>query len=265
MYSRRPMTTFTPKIRRRWSSIREALLRRDRVRAGEPGVRDLLLVVPSRERPANIARLAEALKETCRGDTHFLVGLDADDPTLPEYLDLDCETEFVVEADLHGVVAWVNHLAVPRAAGYRFIGTINDDNVPRTEGWDVRVIEALHGVPFCFGNDLHPGRPPGSLCCHVFMHAEVVETLGYMGVPSLRHMYVDDAWMAWGQAVGIEFLEDVVIEHLHPTAGKSETDASYETSEALMAADGARFDAYRRERLETDLEKLRAANLYRDG
>ena len=49
-------------------------------------------------------------------------------------------------------------------------------------------------------------------------------------------MYVDDAWMAWGQAVGIEFLEDVVIEHLHPTAGKSETDASYETSEALMAA-----------------------------
>jgi hypothetical protein len=30
-------------------------------REGAVGVRDLLLVVPSRERPANIARLAEAL------------------------------------------------------------------------------------------------------------------------------------------------------------------------------------------------------------
>ncbi|MGA2319478.1 MAG: hypothetical protein ABSG95_01875 [Solirubrobacteraceae bacterium] len=234
-------------------------------REGAVGVRDLLLVVPSRERPANIARLAEALEETCRGDTHLLVGLDADDPTLPQYLELDCEAEFVVEPDLHGVVAWVNHLAVPHTGGYRFIGTVNDDNVPRTEGWDLRVIEALGRAPFCFGNDLHPGRPPGSLCCHVFMRAEVVRTLGYMGLPSLRHMYIDDAWMVWGQAVGIGFLPDVVIEHLHPSAGKSEMDANYETSEALMAADGERFDAYRGDGLEVDLAKLRAANLYHDA
>lgn len=257
------MDSFTTKIR-------TFLLERKRGRPSEqrePVVdsRELLLVVPSRERPANIRRLSDALEDTCRGDTHLLVGLDEDDPTLPQYLELDCRAEFVVEPNLHGVVSWINHLAVPRAAGYRFIGTINDDNIPRTEGWDLRVTEALGRAPFCFGDDLHPGRPAGSLCCHVFMHAEVVRTLGYMGVPSLQHMYVDDAWMAWGRGVGIEFLPDVVIEHLHPTAGKSEMDASYEISDALMGPDGERFDAYRREGLQVDLAKLHGANLNRDG
>ena len=36
--------------------------------------RDLVLVVPSRGRPHNVARLIEAMDATCRGDTTLILG-----------------------------------------------------------------------------------------------------------------------------------------------------------------------------------------------
>lgn len=228
---------------------------------------DLLLVVPSRGRPESVRRLMEAMRDTCRADTKLLVGLDDDDPAKLAYFNvakdlagsLDFEWELVVRPDLRGVVPWLNHLAVERAGDCRFIGTIGDDNVPRTDGWDLRVTEALERVPFCFGDDLYPGRPTGTLCCHVFMRSAIVKTLGYMGPPALKHMYVDPAWMAWGEAVGIEFLPDVVLEHMHYSAGKSEMDESYAASTALIPEDLDRFNAYCAdpEGLNADIARLR--------
>ena len=218
-------------------------------------MKDLLLVVPSRGRPANLGRLWDAMQKTCRGDTTLLVGIDNDDPTWWVYPD---GPEYVVENGLHQVVAWINHLAVPRTGEYRFIGTIGDDNVPLTDGWDVAMMTALEKTPFAFGNDLYPFRPPGALCCHVFCRSEVIDALGYFGPPVLRHAYVDDAWMAWGTACGITFREDVIIEHLHYTSG-APNDDTYARSLALMTADQAAFVTYCRDGLAADITTITAA------
>lgn len=216
---------------------------------------DLLVVVPSRGRPHNIARLREAMGQTCRGDTTLLVGLDADDPALPGYAPGAC----AVRGGLRQAVAWINELAVPRAGSYRFTGHIGDDNVPRTVGWDVRIMEALGKTPFAFANDLYPLRAPGSLACHIFCRSAVVRALGYLGPPMLRHQYVDNAWTAWGQATGITFLEDVIIEHMHWGAGKASTDDSYRESAACLQEDAANFAAYCSdpEGLARDIRKIR--------
>jgi hypothetical protein len=177
---------------------------------------------------------------TCRGDTHLLVGLDEDDPQRGEY---PGGVEYVVESGLRQVVAWVNHLAVPRVDDYRFTGHYGDDNIPRTAGWDVAIMEALERTPFAFANDLYP-RAPGSLCCHIFCRSEVVKALGYLGPPVLRHMYVDPVWMAWGEATGISYLHDIIIEHLHYSVGKSPLDESYRTSNAVTTADLIAYNAY---------------------
>jgi hypothetical protein len=216
-------------------------------------MRDLLVVVPSRGRPASIERLWDAMAGTCRGDTTLLVGLDDDDPELGVY---PAGPEREVRPGLRQVVAWINALAVPRAGAYRFTGTIGDDNVPRTEGWDVSVMEALEKAPFAFGNDLYPTRPPGSLCCHVFCRSGVIEALGYFGPPSIRHMYVDPVWYAWGQATAITYLPGVIIEHLHYTTGKSPHDASYAASCAWTGADLAAYHAYCAAGLNEDIAKL---------
>jgi hypothetical protein len=215
-------------------------------------MKDLLLVVPSRGRPGNVARLLEAMDETCRGDTTLVLGLDDDDPELPAYGELlkargVLGKDVEIRGGLRQVVAWVNQLAVPRAPEYRFTGHIGDDNVPRTAGWDVSIMEALGKTPFAFGNDLYP-RAPGTLCCHVFMRSEVITKLGYFGPPSIRHMYVDVSWMAWGQACGITYLHDVIIEHLHYTVGKAPADESYARSTALITGgDLSAWHAYSRD------------------
>ena len=208
-------------------------------------MRDLALLVPSRGRPHNIARLIEAMDQTCQGDTTLVVGVDADDPTLPDYRAFDCE---LVVQQRRSLVRWLNLLAIPRVDKYRFIGHIGDDNVPRTEGWDLQVIESLErqgDIGFCYGDDLDPGRPAGSLSLTVFMTSEVIRRLRYMGPPRIQHMYVDPVWFAWGQATSIEFLPDVVLEHMHYSiSGKAPMDESYQRSTGLIPSDCTNYNDY---------------------
>lgn len=212
---------------------------------------ELAVLVPSRGRPQSIARLLEAMEKTCRADTTLVVGLDQDDPTLEDYP--DCEK--VVRGGLHRqLVRWLNLLALSRSEPH--LGHIGDDNVPRTVGWDVRVIESLKSNLFCFGDDLDPGRPKGSLSLTIFMRSEVVRRLGYMGPPAIQHMYVDPVWFAWGKATSIEFLPEVVLEHMHYTLGKSGRDESYELSTSLIPRDLVAYNAYCDEGMNRDIEKL---------
>jgi hypothetical protein len=213
----------------------------------------IVLVVPSRERPQNIAQLWDTLEKTCRTEVTLVVGLDEDDPTRDQY---PPRLAYQVRSGLRHVVPWINELAVPLAGQYRFIGHVGDDNVFKTVGWDERVRKALEKTPFAFGNDLYP-RTPGSLCCHIFCRSQVVTALGYLGPTGLRHMFVDDVWWRWGQAAGITYLDDVIIEHLHYTVGKSPYDRSYAASTGLMAADRAAFRTYCKSgRLNADIRKI---------
>lgn len=208
---------------------------------------DLALLVPSRGRPHNIARLIGAMNETCRGDTTLVVGVDDDDPAREDY-EAFSGPEVVVKGGLYRkLVRWLNELATERADAYRFIGHIGDDNVPRTVGWDVKVVESLERqgeIGFCYGDDLDPGRPAGALSLTAFMTSEVVRRLGYMGPPQIQHMYVDPVWFAWGHATSIEFLPDVVLEHMHYSLGKAPLDESYAASTGRIPLDCEAYNDY---------------------
>jgi hypothetical protein len=223
--------------------------------------RDLLIVVPSRGRPENIARLWAAMQKTCRANTHMIVGLDKDDPALNAYLarwphggyGLD------IQEGLHQVGAWLNELAVRRVngPGYCAVGHFGDDNLPLTEGWDVEVLRALETHPFAFANDLYP-REPGSLPCHIFMRSYVIGALGYMAPPGYRHM-VDLAWLEWGRACGIAYLDDVTIEHLHWSVGKAPMDETYTQVNGCLVADNDYHRQYCADGLQQDIRKIKAA------
>jgi hypothetical protein len=203
-----------------------------------------------------MARLVDAMDATCRGDTRLVVGLDQDDPARDEY-EFDGRCVVIVKPGLHHrLVDWLNVLAGLTASRYKCVGHIGDDNVPRTVGWDVRVVESLRHHMFCFGNDLDPGRPPGSLSIHAFMRSTVIKKLGYMGPPQIQHMYVDPVWYAWGTATSIEFLEDVVLEHMHYSLGRAPMDESYHHSTGLIPQDCTNYNDYCDDGMNTDIEKL---------
>ncbi len=92
------------------------------------------------------------------------------------------------------------------------------------------------------------------------MSSNIVRTLGYMAPPCLEHLYVDNSWLAWGKGIDrLRYLPDVVIEHLHPEAGKAERDASYDAtnSNEQYQRDFAAWATYATGGLQEDIEKLK--------
>jgi hypothetical protein len=178
---------------------------------------DLLLIVPSRGRPQNIARLLDAVRATAGMATHVHVAVDDDDPELSRY-------EYVMKRSgssgdeletgaRKGLADWTNEIAVRRAAEYPFLASIGDDHVPRTPGWDkalTRAITDMGGTGFAYPWDGTREDIPEA----VFMSGDIVGALGWMCLPGLKHWYIDNVWADLGRGAGcLRHLRAVAVDH----------------------------------------------------
>lgn len=224
---------------------------------------DLVVVVPSRGRPARAAELASVCASMCTADTVLLVAVDADDPTAPQYCAPAGTTVFfthVPEPAGHvGAINWAAEQALRDFDPFA-IAKLDDDHRPRTTGWDARYLEALRelGTGIVYGNDLLQGaRLPTAPA----ITADIVQALGFMAPPQLQHLYCDDYWRDLGRAAGcLRYLPDVVVEHMHPTAGKADMDAGYRrvNDPGQYRRDGDAYRRYTEERLADDVRAVQA-------
>lgn len=222
---------------------------------------ELAVIVPSRGRPGNIEQLIEAFDKTTDPKlTHLVVAIDNDDPTAQEYID----GAYLSGCDLIiGPPSRMCPILNRVALGYLdhpAIGFMGDDHRPRTEGWDHRVVEALTQLRtgIVYGDDLIQGP---NLPTAVFMSSSIVATLGYMVPPGLDHLFADNSWLTWGKRLNrLRYLPEIIIEHVHPLAGKAASDEGYErnNSGATWDHDQAAFDEYVKTVLNDDLSKLAA-------
>jgi len=227
---------------------------------------DLVVITPSRGRPAGLREMVEAVHSTAGGAVEIVVGLDLDDPTRDEYTDPPVgrgRELSMIQGERRSLSGWTNYLAnlvlddSPDAP--RYLASLGDDHRPRTPGWDLKLIEAIEALPgpgFAYGNDLLQGK---NLPTAWVASAEVVRALGWMMLPGCEHMYVDTAVLELGKAAGrIAYRPDVIIEHVHPLAGKADWDASYRESnaESRYAADRAAFEEWLRNRAGFEAAKL---------
>jgi hypothetical protein len=227
---------------------------------------DLLVIIPTRGRPHAIPEIMQAWADTgAIADVLFCV--DKDDPELAGYkqqakaLADDGRVRFVFWARKR-LVGTLNQAAVKNAPDYRFLAFMGDDHRPRpaAQPWDERIRICLSGGPgIVYGNDLLQGE---AMATAVAMTSDIVQTLSYMAPPAMVHLCVDLCWVDWGRGMGrITYLDDMVIEHLHPAAGKASVDAVYEdcNSSERASADAAAYYDYRDNGgLQADLDKLRA-------
>lgn len=194
----------------------------------------LVVLTPTRGRPQNALRLANAIRETAvDAKVWFLV--DHDDPKFAEYANV-LQDEFWYQVNGPQRFGPILNFYAPRAAAESpFVAFLGDDHLPSTPGWDTRLIESLGGRPgVAYGNDLHQGV---KLPTAVVMSSEIVNTLGYMVPRPLVHLYVDNFWKTLGESLGnLAYLDDVIIEHLHPDAGKASSDEVY-----ALANSGERY------------------------
>lgn len=218
---------------------------------------DLLVIVPSRGRPAAATALAAAFSDTCTADTRLAFAVDADDPTIDAYT---------------GTTLWINHGRKTMVAALNgavedlldpdtfAVGFMGDDHRPRTIGWDRAYLDALHelGTGIVYGDDLlqHERIPT-----QVTMTADIVRSLGHMAPATLTHLFVDNYWRDLGQAAGcLRYLPDVIVEHLHPFAGKAVWDDGHRrvNAPAMYQRDSDAYADYAGSHLAADIAKVQA-------
>lgn len=194
----------------------------------------LAVIVPTRGRPGNAARLAQAFRDTDALDALPVFVADWDDPELPAYKALltDGAIPRLMVMDGarpggSGLCFALNYAARRYAELYEAIGFMGDDHLPRTANWDSQVLEALDSLDprVVYGNDLLQGA---ALPTAVFMQARMIRTMGMIAPQAMRHLYLDNFWKRLGEELhGLVYLPDTVIEHLHPVNGKAEWDERY--------------------------------------
>lgn len=226
---------------------------------------DLLVIIPTRGRPGAVPEIMQAWDDT-RATADVLFCVDKDDPELAGYkqqakvLADDSRVRFVFWARKR-LVGTLNQAAVKNAGDYRFLAFLGDDHRPRPAAtpWDERIRICLSGGPgIVYGNDLLQGE---KMATAVAMTSDIVTTLDFMVPDCLVHLCADLVWVEWGRGMGrITYLDDMIIEHMHPAASKAQMDAVYEecNSPEQVSSDAAAYYDYRDNGgLEADLVKLR--------
>ena len=225
----------------------------------------MAVFVPSRGRPQNIADLVQSWRETAAGAADLVVRVDDDDPQLPAYRALEIWHEpwaWLLTGPRLRLGPTLNELAAEYGE-YTAIGFMGDDHRPRTPKWDGQILDVLQqlGSGIVYGDDLlqHERLPTA-----VFMTSNIAGALGYMCPPGLLHLFLDDAWKALGEGMArLRYLPGVVIEHLHPVAGKAAEDDGYRevNSDERYTADGAAFEIWKRDVLPAAINRLHKAGL----
>lgn len=180
------------------------------------------VLTPSRGRPDLAKRMYESATDTAKGDVNIVFGLDHDDPTIAEYAGLPYE----IFRDCPVGKIW-NGLANNTKKGMIMMG--NDDLIFRTPGWDEYLLDfsktltnSSHVIYF---NDGINGKDH---CAFPIISRSWYKKLKYFTPECFNFLYHDTWVMDIAKKCNeLHYCDDVLIEHMHFTAGKSEMDDTY--------------------------------------
>lgn len=213
---------------------------------------NLLVIVPSRGRPENAQRLLEAVQRTTYGaKVDVVFAVDSSDPSKRDY---PANHTRIVKGG--SMVKALNEVALKSFSDYDYLAFLGDDTLPNG-GWYGNIMQALlfQKNSIVYGNDGIQGE---NLPTSVFMDSNVVRSLGYMALPTLNHLFVDNFWKALGQEAGtLLYAPDAYIEHLHPLVGKGDHDEGYERADSNWDSDSLAWKKYQIVDLKLDAEKLK--------
>jgi hypothetical protein len=202
--------------------------------------------------------MVNSVRRTAARVPEVRLAVDADDPCLAEYEALARPgIEVVVNAERTGYAPSLNSVAAAAWDDFTILGAFGDDVLFQTPGWDRLVEEAMHTPAIVYGNDLvHAAGHPTA----IFMASAMAKALGWLAIPQSRHLWVDDAWKALGQATGtLRYIPEAIFEHMHPVVGKAEMDQTYhEVYDGVLGhQDHLGFLDWQANHLEADAEKVR--------
>lgn len=206
-------------------------------------MKTLAVIIPTRNRPQVIPHfMADWGENTALADAYFV--LDRWDLKRINYRRFK-DLNFMVSPE-SGMVASLNWAAMQLAPDYSILGFMGDDNRVKTPSWDSAVISALgdEKIGIAYGNDLLRGE---LLPSSVFLTQPLVTAMQGFSPIQFQHLYIDNFWLKLGKDLEkIHYLEDVIIEHLHPAANKAKVDSGYRkvNAKSVYKNDRALYEAF---------------------
>ena len=236
----------------------------------------IIVLCPTRGRPGRAAETLDSFRDTAkRSDLRIIFLVDRNDPDFGAYITLGrhWSRRFGIDADAPYVVPLEDHetgdlVKATNARLDRFwdrcdvFGHVGDDHLFRTPGWDIEINMTLLAEPgVAYGNDGFQGE---AVPTAAFVSTKVVKALGWLALPTAHHLYIDNTWRRLGEELGsLHYLPDVLIEHMHPAAGKAEMDAGYAQNNApeMYGHDFLAFQSWVAGPMVDDIARVKAALL----
>lgn len=215
-----------------------------------------LVVIPTRGR-ANLIRDRILNNQKLSKNSIFCISIDSDDKG--DYSWADRSGIIVVSGPPQGMNVALNRAVEQLGENFNFIGFMGDDHQVQTYGWDEKLIFHIEkrGFGVAFGDDLLTN---GELPTFAIVSQNIVQALGYLAPPSLRHMFLDDFWLRLGLELNASFYDPrVIVEHLHHSVGKSEFDQTYKATNKhhINLRDKFAYKIYTLRFLRRDIQKIK--------
>jgi len=206
-------------------------------------VSTISLLLPTRARPKLVERFFQSVLEQTAYPEAVEIILYIDDDDIESH-GLECSRLNIKKIIGERItMGGYNSRCLGLASG-EIIVLVNDDMVIRSKGWDERLRRLDESIPdgvyLAYGNDLFKG---GRLCTFPILSRKCCDLLIDPYPVEYRGAFIDYHLMDIFKRLECEgvrrihYLEDVVFEHLHFRAGKSEVDATY-TQRGRFADDG---------------------------
>lgn len=230
-------------------------------------IADMAVLVPSRGRPENAKRLLEAIHRTAKGRTHVLFGVDQDDGRLKDYIafrkgDLLSGDSVYTSAERQNLVKWTNGLAKMTAGKYRYYASFGDDMIPRTPGWDLKLMGAIEddfgGIGISYPWDGIRDDIPEAYV----LSSSIAQVLGWIMMPKLNHWYNDNVIADLGREAGcIRQLRGVVVDHMNVGTGRASVDQTAIDQGAKIAEDKSIYEEWRRDEMWGSVARIKTLRM----
>lgn len=214
------------------------------------------IVLATRNRPHNLRRLYQSIKDTATIMPEVVVAIDEDDVvSVPVANELGFKYIVGPRIPLSKIY---NKLAAVFSGDIIMYGA--DDMIFRKKGWDDIVRDDFAKYPdhILLVHSWDGTCGDEKLAAFGFLHRKWIETLGFLFPPHLAIIYQDnwitDAARALGRKVYYDFM---IVEHMHVCSGKAPMDSTYADAIPKVAADKAMWEATKDSLLIADIEKLR--------
>jgi hypothetical protein len=197
------------------------------------------------------------------GVADLIFVVDQDDARAEEYekeIAKENAAQVFWRKDWEPLVPKLNRAALLAARDYPIVAFMGDDHLPRTPMWAHQLHKAgtLQRPSITTGAD---GYHDQKLPTWWSMSSDVIQTLGMMVPAPVQHLFCDNAVKLLGELTqALIYLPDVLIEHMHPVAGKAPSDDQYKrvNRQSQFESDQASLHQWARTTLDAQVEAIRA-------